>query len=202
MASKGYIAIFIDALIKFCTDKVDVALWPDGPTGEDYLNGLVRVDHKGVPRGSYVVGLDNVGKTLEFLKGLDGWEEFAPMWGMRAECRYYKARCPNHVAFENVVALEHALKHCRKLGDIVVEDGLHGKEIVWYSEIDVYTEVDYITLIVEGGMMSTWFPGQVYAAIPHDLTRKRMLEEWRANPHWSVKVVYRKAAPKAMSKVI
>ena len=183
-----YLAKFIDNLINYCTDMLNNPLWPNGPDGETYLNGLVRVDFKGRARGSYVEGLDTLAKTIKFLKSLN-WEEFAPKVGVREGCRYYKAPLPQHMeARQNVIGMDWLID--QKLAhQVEVVDGPHGPELAWISAIESI-RASTVTIIVEGGMMSTWYPGETFAELPKGFTKQHLLEEGAYNPYWCVKLIY------------
>ena len=51
---KNIILNAIETLRLFCLSKMDVALWPNGPTGHDYWMGLSRRNTDGTGRGSFV----------------------------------------------------------------------------------------------------------------------------------------------------
>lgn len=176
----------IRGLLEFCKSKIGEALWPNGPTGAAYLDGLVRVDANGVNRGSYVKGLDTLDKTLDFLRGLS-WQPVVPAPGTsRKGCQYYMASIPEeYLAYQGVVSLAQA----RKLGLVVkAVAGAHGDELVARCNFgggEHLPFASHITLIVEGGMMSTWYPGVLTAAMPKEIP----LDQGKWSRHWAVKLV-------------
>ena len=114
----------IEKLCDFC--QVSGALWPNGPTGKQYLDGLVRVDQGGNNRGSWVNGLTSFTATLEFLIGLD-WKvaDDVPENARRAGCEYYQAQMVFGSGFVGVISVADA-----RAMDLKVEavGGKHGTE--------------------------------------------------------------------------
>jgi len=171
----------IDAAIQnlnsFCNKNLNVELWPGGPTGLEYVSGLVRCDKFGGHRGSYVEGVDTLHKTINFLNSLD-WHECIPN-NPRENCRYFQVFLKDHISWCGIVTV----REC-DLDQIQIVNGLHGNELT-IPKTDRLEQCDIITLIVEGDMMSTWFPGPLTDPNPEVFPEDR--ETW--NPNWAVKLV-------------
>lgn len=179
--NQNFIVRSIINLTNFCSDKFDDELWPSGPTGHEYLNGLVR--HKGDKhhRGSYVNGLSTLEKTFQFLMN-QNWYEFTPDCA-REGCRYFAAdvlESRSTLAYIGVTSLD----LCRKRKWAVVKrQGEHGSELITHSDERIKT--NRITIIVEDGMMSTWHPGNPMPETPKEIPDDP--SEW--NKNWPVKLV-------------
>ena len=171
----------LEALVLFCTENNDKPLWPSGPTGKEYLEGIVRVSPEGEARGSYVKGLDSLEKTVEFLTDLD-WKQIEVSKEVQhKQSQYFQAVSPPWCeCFENIA----------RLGDVddvdkvQIRDGSHGDELVVTTE-GGKQPTEIISTIVEDGMMSTWYPGQFTARSPETIPLNR--EEW--NKDWAVKLI-------------
>ena len=172
----------IEALVSFCQAKADVRLWPKGPTGGDYLNGLVRAKTDGTHRGSFVEGLDDLDKTLNFLRGLDfQLVEVGPEIQYK-QCQYYQALLPaGYHAYTGILTLG----ECREQGlAVYLHHGEHGDELRLVDRVKSLPETDVISLIIEGEMMSTWYPGSFTARSPEVIDPDP--PTWSV--HWAVKV--------------
>lgn len=152
----------IDGLLSFCEKKSETALWPNGPTGTEYAEGLVRVKPDGSNRGSFVEGLDDLDKTVSFLKELDFKQVEVSPEVQYKKSLYFQATLPEgYRAFTGVLTVEGA----RKKGlDVKVIEGSHGDEL--QTRGSSLSETNIISVIVDDGMMSTWYPGSFTAANP------------------------------------
>lgn len=153
------------ALEAFCSDKAAVALWPNGPTGQQYWQGVSRRNPDGSGRGSYVDEVKTSEDVYALINSLTSVEEFTPEVGAMAGCRYFKAAMPaGYNASIGAISLDEALD----LGLAVrLVDGAHGKELVADSNVKVGALT--LTFIVEGTMLSTWYPGLTFVPMPHDV---------------------------------
>ena len=144
----------INNLVNFCREKQTEPLWTNGPTGKEYINGLVRIDESGKNRGSFVPGITNIYKTIEFLQGQD-WYEVIPD-NAREGCRYFQSELNTSTpAYIGVTSLG----ECRRMKLAVVKrEGLHGPELIQHNGGRL-RKTNIITFIVKDGMMSTWHPG-------------------------------------------
>jgi len=178
----------INNLIRFCNEKADQPLWPNGPTGSDYLRGLVRVDEDGVNRGSFVEELTTLDKTVSYLLSLDWEEVFPPASAVKEGCRYFRASAykRSNFAWTGIMTLEQA----RQLYPVGVVEGDHGDELVaWMVENDdddiPFSTTEDIHFIMEGDMMATWYPGPITPPIPEDFDLHAE-DDW--DPSWPVKL--------------
>ncbi len=169
----------IHSLIEFCQSKIETELWPSGPTGSEYLEGLVRISPEGETRGSFVEGLDTLDKTIKFLNSLS-WERVTvPNSIQFGNSEYYQAVLPDgYVAFQNVIRLKDAQQ------DVNINWGKHGDELTSRSS-GGRRPTKVVSAIVEDGMLSTWYPGEFTARSPEILPDSR--KEW--NEDWAVKLV-------------
>jgi len=178
---KSKIKAAIDKLITFCNNSTEKPLWPNGPTGEEYLQGLVRVDEQGENRGSFIPGLTNLSTTLQFLLGLDWMPVVVSEEAKREGCEYYSAELELASAFIGVIAM----KDARALGlEVKAVGSKHGTE--FHAQSNGYLQqTTTITLIIEDGMMSTWHPGDPMPSIPREIPVNP--SNWDEN--WPVKLV-------------
>jgi hypothetical protein len=183
--SKEAVETGIQNLLDFCQAKKDEPLWPNGPTGEQYINGLVRVNPDGTNRGSFVEGLDTIDKTIDFLKQLEFTKVEVSPDIQFGDCHYYQASVPEgYDAFTGVLTVEEA----RNNGiDIKIEQGAHGDELVGVQEHGKLPRTKIISVIIDGGMLSTWYPGEFTAGNP-DPEQKLPTNPEHWNENWAVKI--------------
>ncbi len=169
----------ITQLFIFCQSKLESSLWPSGPTGEEYIDGLVRVSPDGETRGSFVNGLDTIDKTIAFLNSLS-WEKVNVSDSIQfGRSEYYQAVLPDeYVAFQNVVCLKDTQQ------DVIINSGKHGDELITMTA-DGRRPTKVVSAIVEDDMLSTWYPGDFTALSPKVLPLSR--KEW--DDEWAVKLV-------------
>jgi hypothetical protein len=163
----NFIKNAVDNLVKFCQAKASQPLWPNGPTGDKYLQGLVRDKGQGKHRGSYIPGLDTLAKTITFLK-IQDWKETNPV-AKREGCKYYQVELPeNGLGFGPAYVGVLTLAEARYKGwDIYKVAGEHGDQLVTRGKDLLATNT--ITLIIEGDMMSTWHPGEPMPETPQPI---------------------------------
>lgn len=176
----------VEKLVDFCKAKAEDYLWPGGPTGEVYLDGLVRVKPDGSNRGSFVRGLDDLNKTVNFLKEVNfSRVEVSPEIQF-GNCQYYQASLPE--GFRALTGIL-TLAECREKG-VEVEvssSGNHGEELV-ASQSQELLETHVVSAIVdEDGMLSTWYPGRFTAANP-DPDHKLPADPAKWQDEWAVKI--------------
>ena len=177
---QNFVVSSIINLVNFCSNKYYNPLWTDGPTGQKYLEGLVRDKGNG-HRGSYVEGLLTFEDTIKFLMGLK-WAEFTPE-ASRKGCRYFAAdllESGDTFAYIGVTSVE----TCRENKWAVVErPGEHGPELITHNNENIKT--NRVCIIVEDGMMSTWHPGNPMLETPKEIPADK--SEWEDG--WPVKLV-------------
>ena len=177
---QNFVSSSIINLVNFCSQKYYDPLWANGPTGQKYLDGLVRDKGNG-HRGSYVSGLTNFEDTVKFLMGLN-WFEFTPE-ASRKGCRYFAAdllETGDTLAYIGVTPLE-TCRH-RKWA-VVKRQGEHGPELITHSNQSIKT--NRVCIIVEDGMMSTWHPGNPMSELPKEISDDP--SDW--DNGWPVKLV-------------
>ena len=169
-------------LVILCTKSETNEMWPGGPTGKDYLQGLVRVDSDGHGRGSYVEGLSSLNATLAYLGELE-WEEVEVHDSIKfGACKYYQAKAPSdRPAWLNIMRLGDVPNS--RLNDVCVSKGAHGDELKMLSNGEA-VRTDIISCIIEDGVMSTWYPGEFTARSPEVIPEDN--REW--SNHWAVKL--------------
>ncbi len=153
----------LSRLADFCEKNINTELWPNGPTGEQYLQGLTRRDTEGNPIGSWVDEIFTLGDLNEFMLSLTNWEEFVPASGAaRPGCTYIKAQIPaGWTAWCG--AIPHLVAEAEGLS-VQRRQGLHGEELVAeYAEGVMATNI--AVFIIEDGMLSTWHPGPAMAPL-------------------------------------
>lgn len=176
----------IKNLFNFCNEKKDEEIFPDGPTGVQYLDGLVRIDEAGNHRGSFVEGVNTLQLTYEYLWG-KVWNEIFPEEGTREGCRYFQTDLTEMPYSKAAKIGVRSLASCRELNlSVNMRKGKHGLELVHLADSDEFLiDTNIITLIVEGGMMSTWHPGPIFTEIPKEATNDP--STW--DDSWPVKLV-------------
>ena len=158
-------------------------LWPEGPTGEQYMDGIVRYKGEGDTRGSYVVGLDSYGKTVEFLLGLY-WERVQVDSTIQfGTCMYFQAQVPpGYKAIQDIMLVRDV--HPKQ--GLEIRKGLHGDELVLKRTDTIESFLtNKISCIIEDSMLSTWFPGDFTARSPEKIECERS----EYNPYWAVKLL-------------
>ena len=165
MDIQNFVSSSIINLVNFCSRKYYSPLWNKGPTGQKYLEGLIRDKGNGHGRGSYIEGLLTFEDTIKFLMDLK-WHEFTPE-AARKGCRYFAAdllQSGSTMAYIGVTTLE----NCRNNKWSVVErQGEHGPELITHSNQSIKT--NRVCIIVEDGMMSTWHPGNPMPETPKEI---------------------------------
>jgi hypothetical protein len=175
-----YVLQSFTKLVKFCTAKIDTPLWPNGPTGQQYLDGLTRRDKDGKPRGSWVEQVKALADIPNLIIDAEYAFEFTPE-AAKEGCRYFSLGLTTDIdAFVNVMRVADAKL---KGYEILVRDGDHGKELISHIPEAGWERVHFITVIVEDGMMSTWFPGPVFHPTPQEFPVDQA--EW--DGEWPVK---------------
>lgn len=177
----------IKNLFNFCNEKKDEEIYPDGPSGVEYLDGLVRIDKAGNHRGSYVEGVNTLQLTYEYLWG-KVWNEFFPEEGAREGCRYFQTDLSEMPYSKTAKIGVMSLRSCRDQDlSVNMRKGKHGYELIHLASSADKSLIDtnIITLIVEGEMMSTWHPGPVFTEIPKDPSTDP--SDW--DNSWPVKLV-------------
>jgi hypothetical protein len=151
---------------------------PDVPIG--YSEGFVRVRPDGSNRGSFVVGIDDIGKTKKLLSELP-WRsvdrETLPAGACHPDknVSYFRAELPQaYAAKTGVIALQDA-----DLGKVELVEGKHGMEFSMPAtgELPLTAEVwAVIGPIGEKIGLWTWYPGPiaVFATARH----KELLARW------------------------
>jgi len=182
---QAFVWMAIINIVVFCMKQWKEKLWPTGPTGEEYLDGMSRRDKDGHGKGSYMVSISTWKAALQMLMRLE-WAEFWPE-SARAKHRYFQAKSP----ISGLVGVI-TLRDARKLGlPVKVRNGSHGEELYTQSAFG-YTETNIITLIVEEEMMVAWFPGdETYPmpAVEQGETPASAMDPDAWNLDWAVKLV-------------
>ncbi len=156
----------LDNTIRMARSSVDM---------DRHLNGFVRTN-----RGSYVVGLDDLNSTIEFLVMLGGAFEEVPYAEINAECpgaarspaRYFRAAVPVGYKAMEAVVLVADLMEMGRLDEIRVRDSGHGPEFYIPGEPAGLDEkpTDVVWVIVgpseAGEVVWTWYPGRMTAGTP------------------------------------
>tara|TARA_R110002153_G_scaffold36023_7_gene106868 strand:+ start:4540 stop:5061 length:522 start_codon:yes stop_codon:yes gene_type:complete len=139
---------------------------------ERHINGFVRVN-----RGSYVMGLDDLSSTLNFLAEYSNRFNEISHSEVNDECpgaargvaRYFKAALPDgYEAMEAVVLVDDLMKMGR-LDELRVREGSHGPEFYIPGELvdlgEKKTDVLWIILgpSDDGEVVWTWYPGRMTA---------------------------------------
>lgn len=176
---KSIIMSAMAALINFCVKNDNDELWPGGPTGADYLQGLTRRDANGEPVGSYISEVDTVADVETLFDQISLWEEFSPE-DAREGCRYFKAYIPEGwTGYRGAISLAEAqAAECA----VEIREGLHGRELV--SKAGEPVKANNITVILEGDMLATWHPGPPLAPLPKDASSLKGLD-----PNTAVKLI-------------
>ena len=172
----------IEALRVFCLSKMDVALWPNGPTGHDYWMGLSRRNADGTGRGSYVDQITMPQDIAVLASAMTDIAEFTPLKGAMPNCQYFRGTLPlGYSAVVGAISLDEALD----LGlDVHVSNGVHGLELSAKSPVVIGAAT--VVFIIEDGMLSTWHPGPVFAPVPKEGI-SLLAAGWDGD--WAVKLV-------------
>ena len=167
----------ITKIIEFCDKNADVTVMPN-TTGKEYLDGMRRIN-----RGSYVVRLNTLDKTWEFLRSLNWMPIAVPRDIQYKKCTYFQSTLPeDYSALTGIVTLAEA----RKLNlTVTINKGAHGDELVCGDFNGELQPTYIVSCIIEEGKMTSWYPGDFTAWSPPTIPTNP--EEW--NENWAVKIV-------------
>jgi len=140
-----------------------------------HVSGFVRSD-----RGSYVEGLETLGKTVSFLYDMSAKFEEVTHEEVNAECpgaarmpaRYFRASLPSDFTAWEGVALIADIAEAGRLDEVRVRMGPHGPEFYVQAEINTGScisakKTDVVWIILgpsdDGEVVWTWYPGRMTA---------------------------------------